>query len=88
MVKIKPLEEISKRYEEAATIVPARYKRAIEKVSDWKTPALEGQELYETKMSMAEIRARRAKAIEAILTIEREAHTVGLTEKIEKMLRT
>lgn len=28
----------------------------------------------------------RAKAIETILTIERESHTVGLTEKIEKML--
>jgi exosome complex component RRP4 len=27
----------------------------------------------------------KAKAIEAILTIERESHTVGLTEKIEKM---
>lgn len=28
----------------------------------------------------------KAKAIEAILTIERESHTTGLTEKIEKML--
>jgi len=66
MVKIKPLEEISKRYDEAASFVPARYKRAVEKVSDWKTPALEGQELYETKLSDATVRARRAKAIEAM----------------------
>jgi exosome complex component RRP4 len=29
---------------------------------------------------------RKDKAIEAIMTIERESHTVGLTEKIEKML--
>lgn len=64
MVKIKPLEEISKRYDEAASFVPARYKRAVEKVSDWKTPALEGQELYDTKMSSDEVRARRGKAIE------------------------
>jgi len=28
----------------------------------------------------------KAKAIEAILTVERESHTVGLTEKIEEML--
>ena len=28
----------------------------------------------------------KAKAIKAILTIEKEAHTVGLTEKIDKML--
>jgi len=28
----------------------------------------------------------KTKAVEAILTIERESHTVGLTEKIEKML--
>lgn len=28
----------------------------------------------------------KGKAIEAILTIERESHTIGLTEKIEKML--
>jgi exosome complex component RRP4 len=28
----------------------------------------------------------KAKAIEAILTIEKESHTIGLTEKIEKLL--
>jgi exosome complex component RRP4 len=28
----------------------------------------------------------KTKAIEAILTIEKESHTIGLTEKIEKML--
>jgi exosome complex component RRP4 len=29
----------------------------------------------------------KAKAIEAILTVEKESHTIGLTEKIERMLK-
>ena len=28
----------------------------------------------------------KEKALEAIFTIEKESHTIGLTEKIEKML--
>jgi exosome complex component RRP4 len=43
--------------------------------------------IYIGKNGLVWIRGdNKAKAIEAILTIERESHTIGLTEKIEKML--
>jgi len=66
MVKVKSLEEISNRYKEAASLVPGRYKRAVEKVTDWKERALAGQTLYEEKLADPTIRARRAKAIEKV----------------------
>jgi len=66
MVKVKPLKEVSERYREAARFIPARYKRALEQKPDWKTAALEGQELYEEKMSDPEVLKRRAGAIERV----------------------
>jgi len=66
MVKVKPLKEVSERYKEAARFIPARYKRAIAEKPDWKTPALEGQKLYEEKMSDPEVLKRRAGAIEGV----------------------
>ena len=44
-------------------------------------------EIYTGQNGLVWLRGEnKAKAIEAILTIERESHTTGLTEKIEKML--
>ncbi len=44
-------------------------------------------EIYTGQNGLVWVRgANKAKAMEAILTIERDSHTVGLTEKIEKML--
>lgn len=63
MVKIKPMDEIKAKYTEAAAVVPARYSRAIERVTDWQSKSLEGQALYEEKMSDPTVQARRAKAI-------------------------
>ena len=46
-----------------------------------------GCSVYVGKNGVVWIRGdKKNKAIEAILTIERESHTVGLTDKIEKML--
>jgi exosome complex RNA-binding protein Rrp4 len=46
-----------------------------------------GCDIYTGQNGLVWIRGEnKAKAIEAILTIEKESHTVGLTEKIEKML--
>ncbi len=44
-------------------------------------------EIYTGQNGLVWIRGvDKAKALEAILTVERESHTTGLTEKIEKML--
>jgi len=46
-----------------------------------------GCDIYTGQNGLVWIRGEnKAKAIEAILTIDRESHTIGLTEKIEKML--
>jgi exosome complex component RRP4 len=46
-----------------------------------------GSEIYVGQNGVIWIKGgNKEKAIEAILTIEKEAHTVGLTEKIAKML--
>jgi exosome complex component RRP4 len=46
-----------------------------------------GCDIYTGQNGVVWIRGdNKAKAIEAILTIERESHIIGLTEKIEKML--
>ncbi|MCC5994008.1 MAG: exosome complex protein Rrp4 [Candidatus Aenigmarchaeota archaeon] len=46
-----------------------------------------GSEIYVGQNGVIWIKGgKKEKAIEAILTIEREAHTIGLTEKIAKML--
>jgi exosome complex component RRP4 len=46
-----------------------------------------GSEIYVGQNGVIWIRGgKKEKAIEAILTIEKEAHTIGLTEKIAKML--
>ena len=46
-----------------------------------------GCDIYVGQNGVIWIRGKdKAKAIKAILTIEKEAHTVGLTEKIDKML--
>jgi len=77
------------------------YGGTIFKVSPSKIPRIIGKEgsmikliksktgcdIYTGQNGVVWIRGdNKAKAIEAILTIERESHIVGLTEKIEKML--
>ena len=68
MVKIKPLDEIKKRYGEAATVIPERYKRAIDKVTDWKEKATsdKAEELYKEKILKAIEKERRKKALERV----------------------
>jgi len=68
MVKIKPLDEISKRYEEAASFVPERYKRGIQQVTDWKEKATSDSAEARFKARMSEVLAaeRRKKALELV----------------------
>ena len=68
MVKIKPLDEMKKRYEEAATIVPSRYKRAIERVTGWKEKAASdaAEARWEAKIRDAIDKKKRKKALEKV----------------------
>jgi len=68
MVKIKPLEEIKKRYGEAATVIPERYGRAIERVTDWaeKATSEEAEALYAEKLRAAIEAKRRQKALKRV----------------------
>jgi len=62
-IKIKPLDTISKNYEEAARFIPRRYKEAIPRI-EWRDPALAGQDLYAEKMKIDEVLERRKISIE------------------------
>jgi len=65
IIKVKPLEEISKHYREAAGTAASRYADAIPRI-EWKDPALAGQDLYETQMKKDEILKRRKAGIEKV----------------------
>jgi len=43
MVKMPTRAEIEQRYKSAIPQVPARYKQGVEKTTDWKTAAIQGQ---------------------------------------------
>jgi len=63
MVKVTSAEEAKKRYEQAASIIPDRYKAGISAVVGWKEAALKGQKLFEEQMRKEEVLKRRAGAI-------------------------
>ncbi|MCD6422345.1 hypothetical protein J7L13_03295 [bacterium] len=65
MVKVKPLEEIAKRYAESASFVPERYARGIQTVNDWQSRATsdEAEELWKAKLQEAIAAERRKKAL-------------------------
>lgn len=78
MVKIKSLETIKNRWSSAIPRVPGAYKEGVSSVTDWKERALEGQSLYEKKMSDAAILKRRAKALENVSTDEWKSKAANL----------
>ena len=65
MVKVKSESEIKSNYEDSTALVPKRFEQGV-KTAEWKEPALEGQDLYETKMVMPEILARRRTGIDKV----------------------
>jgi len=65
LVKVKSETEIKKNYEDSTALVPARFEAGV-KSATWRDAALDGQDLYETKMAMPEILARRAAGIERV----------------------
>ena len=91
MVKIKSLDEISKRYEEAASIVPERYRRGIEATTGWKEAATsdKAEELWAAKLSEAISARRRQKALALVeeSTWKKNAKEVGAARIGEGMRR-
>jgi len=70
-------------------VTPSKIPRIIGKAGSMVTliKSKTGCDIYTGQNGLVWIRGEnKAKAIEAILTIEKESHTIGLTEKIEKML--
>jgi len=64
-VKVKPESEIEKNYKASTALVPDRFEAGV-KSATWQGAALEGQDLYETKMRMEEILRRRASGIQKV----------------------
>lgn len=83
MVKVKPLDEAKKRLSEAASVIPARYKRAMQQVTGWKERATsdEAEDLWAAKLSEAISARRRKKALERVDEAEwkKRAAEIGAT---------
>lgn len=87
MVKVKPESEIKKNYEDSTALVPARFEAGV-KTAVWNAPSLAGQGLYEEKMVMPEVLARRARGIEKVSdeswrrdTIDKGRNVIGARMK-------
>jgi len=65
MVKVKDLEEVKKRYEQAANYAPERYSRAIPTI-EWQKNAIAAEDLWAAKIQEAASRKLRAKGIARI----------------------
>lgn len=65
MVKVKPLETVKANYRAGATVAPARYKAAIEKVTGFISAASsdDAEALYAARIQEAISAKRRAKAL-------------------------
>ena len=79
MVKIKPIEQMKKNFQDAVGRIPAKYKQGVQGVTGWKEAALKGQENYEKRMSDPNVLRRRARALERVSEDEwkRKASTLG-----------
>mgnify|MGYP000167911972 CR=1 FL=1 len=64
-IKVKPLETIKRNYAQAAPEAARRYREAADRIS-WQSRALEGQDLYEQRMSDPEVLRRRANGISKV----------------------
>jgi len=77
MVKMPTRAEIEQRYKSAIPQVPARYKQGVEKTTDWKTAAIQGQSLYEQRMQDPNILKRREKGLQNVSDAEWKANAIN-----------
>lgn len=64
MVFVPSAQERKQKYLNSLGVVPGNYKAGIERTSNWKESALNGQALYEQQMQNAQVLRRRAVALE------------------------
>ena len=64
MVFVPSAQERKQKYLNSLGAVPGNYKAGIERTSNWKESALNGQALYEQQMQNAQVLRRRAVALE------------------------
>jgi len=64
MVFVPSAQDRKKAYIDSLGIVPGKYKAGIDRTSNWKESALNGQALYEQQMQNAQVLRRRAVALE------------------------
>ena len=81
MVRVKSAEAIDANYKAAIGRVPAAYKEGVQRTTDWKEKALEGQGLYEERMRDPDVLSRRAAGLEKVSQDEwkHKAADVGAT---------
>lgn len=65
MVKVKPIADAKKNYEDSAALVPTRFAQGV-RIAEWQSPAIAGQDLYVAQMSDADVLARRRSGIERV----------------------
>ena len=64
MVFVPSAQERKQKYLNSLGVVPGNYKAGIERTSNWKESALNGQPLYEQQMQNTQVLRRRAAALE------------------------
>lgn len=87
LVKVTSSAQAQKNYEDSTTLVAGRYEAGVN-TATWQLEALAGQKVYEEKMRMAEILARRAKNISKVsdsewrkATIDKGRNVIGARMK-------
>lgn len=65
MVRVKPESEIETNYKASTALVPDRFERGV-RAANWQSASVEGQDLYEQMMRMAEILHRRLTGIQKV----------------------
>ena len=66
MVKMPSKAQIETNYRGSIPVVSQRYKAGVESTTDWKEKAVNGQDLYVTKMQDGNVLDRRRKGLEKV----------------------
>ena len=77
MVKMPSQAEIQKRYQGSIPLVSDRYKTGVEGTTDWKQKALDGQDLYVTRMQDQSVLDRRRTGLDKVSDAEWKTNAIG-----------
>lgn len=88
MVYVPSAAERKQKYLNSLGNVPGNYKVGIERTTNWKDKALQGQNLYEQQMQNANVLRRRAVALERVSEADWKSRAVALgTTRIAEGMR-